>query len=253
MNHLDIIINIKNLNTPSEQEYISYSKQAYLKSANFNDKEFESLFIHSNHKHFISNLSLTTIFLAKTNGNRYANNRPLPLDMTTKGPIVDIDISGCYENGLKNQEYPIERPVVLEYNRTSKINQYMSLRTFLSKYRNELVSSLWYLRVSTVDSLSFHQDYFYTWVPPIHIRDILNTDNDLIEDLEEELSNDSSHIYTREVKLAALQSDNLDWLENVCSRQEREEFLDKLEVIAAVFYSKSKRVKKHGNYESIIK
>lgn len=66
----------------------------------------------------MSNTSSTAIYLAKTNGGHCTNNRPL--DVVTQGPIVDIDISGCYGNGLRNQEYPIGRPVVLEYNLTVK-------------------------------------------------------------------------------------------------------------------------------------
>lgn len=110
------------------------------------------------------------------------------------------------------------------------------------KYRDQLVPGLWYLRVSTSETLSFSQDYFYTWIPPKHITDILSTDIDLTESTEEELSNDSSRIYTKEINLAVFQSDDLNWLENVCSKQERDELLNKLEVIAAVFYPKSKKV-----------
>lgn len=76
---------------------------------------------------------------------------------------MDIDISGCYGKGLKLQEYPIGRPVIIEYPIKSHINDYMSVRKFLSVYEKELVDGMWFARISCFKDFPFEQDYFQSW------------------------------------------------------------------------------------------
>jgi hypothetical protein len=129
--------------------------------------------------HFIEDRSSTSVYLAKTNGGRCRNNRPL--DVNVKGLIVDIDIQGCYGNGLKNQEYPIGKPFVISYPRTSKNNGYMSLREFLGLYEQEQVPGLWFIRFTSSKELIHEQDYFMRWIPPKNIKD-LGGCNEVYED-----------------------------------------------------------------------
>nr|YP_010951645.1 hypothetical protein RU988_pgp210 [Laurencia elata]WMP12584.1 hypothetical protein [Laurencia elata] len=53
------------------------------------------------------------IYLAKTNGGRCYNNRPL--EPSLKGILIDVDITGCYGKGLKLQRYLIGKPMIISY------------------------------------------------------------------------------------------------------------------------------------------
>lgn len=66
----------------------------------------------SSHKTLIEKLISTQVFLAKSNGGRWYNNRPQEPSLT--GVIVDIDINSCYGQGLKLQEYPLVQPVIID-------------------------------------------------------------------------------------------------------------------------------------------
>nr|YP_009243970.1 hypothetical protein Sdur_174 [Sporolithon durum]AMK96212.1 hypothetical protein Sdur_174 [Sporolithon durum] len=214
---------------------------ALLKSLNIkNSNQLKEVLKYSCHEFFIQNLQSTQVYLAKTNGGRCYNNRPL--DHSIKGPIVDIDIKGCYGNGLRLQEYAIGRPIIIEYPINSKINRYLNLREFLKKYESELVKGLWIARISTSKNLSFDQDFFYSWYPPKKLSSILLTDS-FFEGDDEILENDHSKIYSRQIHLGILEHEGLNWIYTACNKKNREELLDKLNVITAAYYPKSKRVK----------
>nr|ARW68675.1 hypothetical protein [Palisada sp.] len=89
------------------------------------------------HEQLMKNQNETIIYLAKTNGGRCYNNRPL--EPSIKGILVDINITGCYGSGLSLQRYPIGKPMILSYNLNTSKNKYHSLREFLKLYGDELV------------------------------------------------------------------------------------------------------------------
>ena len=72
---------------------------------------------------------------------------------------MNIDIIGCYNNGLKHQLYPIEHPVIVSYPRQSKQNQYDSLRKFLKHYCKKLVYDLHMFQL--IKTLKYHKIFSY--------------------------------------------------------------------------------------------
>nr|YP_009395110.1 hypothetical protein [Bryothamnion seaforthii]ARW63878.1 hypothetical protein [Bryothamnion seaforthii] len=204
---------------------------------------------HASHNTLIENFSSTQIYLAKINGGRCFNNRPTEPSLSEV--LVDIDINGCYGKGLKLQDYPVGRPVIIDYKIDSCINEYDTLEKFLKRYEEELVDGLWFCRISTFQDLSFDQDFFISWFPPDNVYDILQTDTDKleIEELDEVLEGDHTRIYSRQIHLAPLQSDGLEWIRYSLNKGEREECMSKCYVIAAAFYPKSFRCNSLENYK----
>lgn len=188
-------------------------------------------------------LSHTSLFLAKVDGGRCRNNRPS--DVCVKNPIADIDISGCYGEGLRNQIYPIGRPCIIDYPLRSKQNEYLTLRQFLNRYSNELVPGLWKARVSGIDGYTFkyRQDFLISWYPPKDLGKLMKTDTELEGvDWWTEDNVGMTKIFTNEIHLAVITHDFVQWLEHICSAKQRKELLDNLIVNCAMFYPKSKQV-----------
>lgn len=184
----------------------------------------------------------TSKYNAKVDGGRCRNNRPT--DVRTEGLICDIDISGCYGEGLRAQEYPLGNPVQIGYPIKSDINEYKTLGQFLNKYGHELIPGLWSVRISTKPGykLKYKQDFFTSWFPPKNL-DKLPTDSDL-ESIEwwTEDNVGTTKILRNEINLAVFQHDGLKWLDNVASPRQRREILDNTLVISAIYYPKSCRV-----------
>ncbi|NEP03026.1 MAG: hypothetical protein F6K58_31135 [Symploca sp. SIO2E9] len=192
-------------------------------------------------KHFKGFGKTTAVYNAKVDGGRCRNNRPILA--RSKRLIADADIAGCYGNGLKNQDYPLGRPVTIDYPLRSEVNEYLTLRKFLKRYRTELVPGLWQARVSLPEDylLKYPQDFLVSWHPPKNPANI-PTDTDLENiDWFTEDNIGVTKIYSHQVHLALIQEDFLDWLENVCTARQRKELLDNLRIVTAVFYPKSER------------
>ncbi|NEP35392.1 hypothetical protein [Moorena sp. SIO3B2] len=192
--------------------------------------------------HFKQFRQLTSVYNAKVDGGRCRNNRPTTV--TSNKLIADADISGCYGNGLRHQEFPLGRPMVIDYTIKSKCNQYLSLKQFLRKYRKNLVPGLWMARVSLADGyeLKHVQDNLISWIPPRNPGNI-PTDTDL--EATEWWTEDNigtTKIFTRDVKLAVITEDFIEWLENVCSVKQKAELLDNLYIVTATYYPRCERV-----------
>ncbi len=189
----------------------------------------------------IKTMKSTGVYNAKVDGGRCRNNRPI--DVSIHRPIADADIAGCYGNGLKHQDFPFGRPLIIDYPIKSDNNDYYTLRKFLKKHGKDLVSGLWQARVSTPKdyTLKYAQDFLISWVPPKDPSKI-PTDSELQE--VEWFSEDNigiTKIFTNEVNLALINQEFLDWLENTASMRQRKELLDNLQVITAMFYPASER------------
>lgn len=185
----------------------------------------------------------TAALNAKVDGGRCRNNRPT--DTTAKGVLCDIDIAGCYGEGLRVQSYPLGIPVIIDYPVSSKRNKYLTLRQFRKKYELELVPGLWQARVSTLSEyrLKYKQDYLVSWIPPKDISKMV-TDSDFAE-TDEWWTVDNiglTKIFTNEVKHAIVTHDFLQWLDNVASPRQRKELMDSLIVETAMYYPASDRV-----------
>jgi len=189
----------------------------------------------------IKTMKSTGVYNAKVDGGRCRNNRPI--DVSIHRPIADADIAGCYGNGLKHQDFPFGRPLIIDYPIRSDNNEYYTLRKFLKKHGKDLVPGLWQARVSTPKdyTLKYTQDFLISWVPPKDPSKI-PTDSELQE--VEWFSEDNigiTKIFTNEVNLALINQEFLDWLENTASMRQRKELLDNLLVITAMFYPASER------------
>ena len=199
--------------------------------------------------------------LAKIIGGRCYNNRPLN---TTNGNVLcDIDISGCYGEGLRGQLYPIGNPAIIEYDKLAKNNKYLTVGEFIKRYRKELVSGLWVVWFSvTTDRTSAlkpkplklvsPQDYFPSYKPPNKWSDIISdTEKQELEDTKNWLElPDKTKIYSHQITNGVLTHDGLQWLENVCSRPLRNQILNESIVVTAAFYPASDRV---NSIEELVK
>ena len=203
--------------------------------------------------------SYTGCLNAKVDGGRCRNNRPT--DTFKFGVLCDIDISGCYGEGLRVQTYPLGIPVVIDYPAKSERNKYQTLRQFLKKYGKELVPGLWQARVSLEDDyqLKHKQDYLASWFPPKDISK-MPTDTEF-NDTDQWWTVDNVgeiKILTNEINNAIITHDFIQWLDNVASVRQRKELLDNLYVKTAMFYPASERVNsvdelqdKHKNHNGV--
>ena len=183
----------------------------------------------------------TGVYNAKVDGGRCRNNRPI--DVVIEALLADLDIASCYGHGLRIQEYPVGRPVIIDYPIKSDINGYLSLRNFLKEYQHDLVPGLWQARVSTPEGyeLKYPQDFLVSWYPPRDISKMpTDTDYETIDWFDEEYVG-ITKIFTHQVHLAIIQHDFLQWLVYICTPRQRKELLDKLMVVTACYYPASER------------
>lgn len=227
-----------------------------------NDRALINKFCRPGTSDHLKKMSTSTACLnAKVDGGRCRNNRPI--DTTVRGVICDIDISGCYGEGLRVQTYPFGIPVIIDYPLDSKDNDYMTLREFLKLYKNELVPGLWQARVSTKEGyvLSTKQDFLVSWLPPRDISKLV-TDSEF-EGTDEWWTVDNVgeiKIFNHEVSKGILTHDLLQLIENVASTSQRKELLDNLVIETVVFYPASERVntvdelvEAHANHKGLNK
>ena len=183
----------------------------------------------------------TAVYNAKVDGGRCRNNRPNIA--RSWNLIANADITGCYANGLRHQDYPLGRPVIVDYPIRSNINKYQTLRQFLKDHRKDFAPGLWHARVSTPENylLKYPQDFLISWFPPKNPASI-PTDSELENtDWFTEDNIGVTKILTREVHLASIQDDFLDWLEMVCTARQRKELLDNLYVVTSVIYPRKEK------------
>ena len=195
----------------------------------------------------------TKCLLAKVFGGRCRNNRPT--DIMNDTLVADNDIAGAYGNGLRNQIYPVGKPLIDDFNH-SRFNQYNSLREWLKKRKYgkkncELVDGLWTAIVSTKEidpdnnqwkTLKYSQDFLISWFN-FRYSEVasMDTDSDKV-DLEIQPKTGNVKILNNQVVQAVITSDFLEWLYNVCSPRQRNELLDNLYIVTACYYPSYSRV-----------
>lgn len=224
----------------------------------------------------------TRALLAKVEGGRCRNNRPTDIFVRRKvkgkydaNLICDIDISGCYGEGQRNQSYFLGVSEVFDYKAT-KNNEYISLRDWLKAYDvnveglikavnnkdkaawnnpdnwGELLPGAWYARIKTCERLKYPQDYFASWFTDTADRvDLLaksirnmKCDTEMVSsdwvDFDEECG--SLKIFNHEIWNAVLTHDGLQWILAICSPRQRNELLDKIQILASAVYPRSQRL-----------
>jgi len=211
----------------------------------------------------------TRALLAKVEGGRCRNNRPT--DVTVISPKVDMDISGCYGEGQRNQPYPIGKPMIRCWDAKSTVNKYWSLREFLEKHsagttpetwkdvKGELVPGCWNARVSTFKPLAIQQDYLASWfingkadidLLAKYVQQDMQSDSEK-SDNEFNVDDGQLKIFNDEVKNGLVSHDFIDWLMFVASRSQRKELLDSLFVTASMVYPASQQVKTFEEFRTV--
>lgn len=222
-------------------------------------KMFKSLTVNAN-SDFLRKLKDTRALLSKVDGGRCFNNRPTTIKLsktpiedvnslvTSQSSLVDIDISGAYGKGLSIQDYPIGNPKTFVHLLDNDFNKYLTLREFLQLHGHELVDGLWTMRVSTAKTLKYPQDFITSWIVDVKKIDRLSTEDkdDIYADYPKE---GYSKIFSNEIKLGTVTSDILDIILNICSRLQKDELLDNLLVINAMWYDKKFEV---SNYDELL-
>jgi hypothetical protein len=154
------------------------------------------------------------VYLGMGDGGRCV--RELALHPVLKGFLADIDIDGCYGNGLKNQKYALGNPLF-------DVKK-MTLGQFLKKYEKRLMPGLWQARVFCRDLGKFSQDLIVS-----KTREAANTyDRKLqhisiktgeIDELDEALTS-FMFTSTKEIYGGLINSDILEVIKNHTSNEE---------------------------------
>lgn len=225
----------------------------------------------------------TRALLAKVEGGRCRNNRPTDIFAMRKVNgkydaviICDIDISGCYGEGQRNQDYFIGNPEIYDF-KVSKNNEYLTLRQWLEAYdvnvRNlitacdnrdynewnnpknwgELVKGAWYGRFSSNGQLQYPQDFFASWFTNSgNGADVMakfinkmkcDSEQNVTDwvDFNEEEGN--LKIFNHEIHNAVVTQDGLEWIFAIASKRQRQEFLDKTIMLSSSVYPRSRQIK----------
>lgn len=204
-----------------------------LKSAKARAEFYADKTTHSTAKYLGQQVSNDVYLLSKCDGGRCANERPTVT--TLKGALCDIDIGGAYGTAMSIMPYPIGVPVI------EAPSNKPTLRKWLFRHREMLVPRAWYARISTTQDLAFEQDLIGSWYDfrrKLHRKQ--DTDGFHVTG-EVDLDSGMTKLLSREIVNGAFTSDILDWLENVCSDQQRNDFLDNVRVEAWAYYPASKR------------
>ncbi|NES80868.1 MAG: hypothetical protein F6K10_05395 [Moorea sp. SIO2B7] len=204
---------------------------------------------HGTAAHLKKFKTTTAVYLAKIDGGRCRNNKATASSVTKL--LADIDIKGCYGNGLRHQDYPVGRPSIIDYPIDSDINEYQTLRKFLKKYRKDLVPGLWMARVSVKDKtlIKYIQDFLVSWIPPRTPSKLPAGAKYEDTDWFTEDNIGTIKVYHQDIQLAVITHEFLEWLEHTCSKHQRKELLDNLIVITAAIYPKSEECKTFAEFE----
>jgi hypothetical protein len=227
--------------------------------------------------------NFTRAILSKVEGGRCRNNRPTELSLKSEpntlglweNPICDIDISGCYGEGQRNQDYPIGKPEIFDY-KVSKNNDYITLRKWFISYGvqldtlikavenndsvvwnnqenwGELLSGLWQARISNSAPLKYSQDFFASWfMESSHGIDMLakslkemksDTELQTTENIDFDEDTGNLKIFNNDIKNGVLTHDGLQWILAVASKRQRNELLDNLTITSSAVYCASYKI-----------
>lgn len=177
------------------------------------------------------------IYGAMVDGGRTVKERELDVLI---GNLIDIDISGCYGNGLKNQLYAIGIPSIN--------SQEMLLGDWLKMFEGELIPGLWSARISWEKSpfkqdllISKTKEAFTSWNWVINGED---SDGFDVDDDGKKVYDASMCLTTNSIHFASLNHDLLQTLKSVSSNQEWGWLLKNAVINCSLIYKKSDEVLK---------
>jgi hypothetical protein len=197
---------------------------------------------------------------SKTPGGRCNPNRLITTSISSPDiAICDIDIAGAYSTVYNSLNYYFGHPVIRSFNKHK-----VTLRQFL-KYSEELGKRNYKMMVETKEPLNIEQDLFYSWTNLTFKREEIKTsslDSDFqhllnsISKNEEyqtlqsvDLDSTNSDIFTRELHNTTLTWDDIDCIMTELKKEQREELLDKLYMIVAIYYPNSMECKSIEEYK----
>ncbi|MEO5348330.1 MAG: hypothetical protein H7836_01590 [Magnetococcus sp. YQC-3] len=233
---------------------------------NKDKNNFLQLFKPSTVEYLKTRTNTTEAMLSKIDGGRCRNNRPTLVKLHES--MVDIDLSSCYGESMRNQVYPIGRPITIKFDQDSNRNHAVSLREFLDSLKwgkpdCELLPGLWFARVSTPPGyqLRYAQDFLASWYDwkKAEIDNFPASSTHLaLQEMLNELDGKSGtvKIFTHEIQNAVITHDFIQWLEFICGQKQRNELFNMLFIQTAIIYPKSERcnstqefLDRHNNHQ----
>ena len=175
---------------------------------------------------------------SKVYGGRCHNNKPS--QYKDEGILVDIDIDGCYGNGMRNQTFAFGKPIVLgaAYGHNTKNNDYMTLGKFLKRMKwgkqdCHLVPGLFTIIGDTKRLLTYKQDLIASWFGfnSKDVKDMTNPNSTALD-----VNTGEVKILEREIVNGVITWDVLQYIFNVFTSRERNDLLDKFVVKTAIYY-----------------
>ncbi len=169
------------------------------------------------------------------------------LSYTLHPCLIDIDIDGCYGNGLRNQIYAVGNPTI-------DITE-MTLREFLTKYGDNLINGLWQCRlfgkldkfIQNGKEKEFLQDAFISKTNDSvrnYVKRLTNVnyeESDYKESLDGALTANMCCL-TNELHGALCTSDFLELILEYTAKDEKNYWLDEIKVIGFMGYLKRTEV-----------
>ena len=172
---------------------------------------------------------------AKVAGGRCLLNSQI-LQATTNYALCDIDISGAYTYIASSLSYYFGNPVVQSFKRYK-----VKLREFLKYYDKTLIKRGFKIIVENRELLSFEQDLAVSF-PNLRFAKTASYDKDgnIIKiDYAVNTDNTETAIYTTELHNTPLSWDDLNIILKSWKKDQREEFLDKITLVSAIYYPKN--------------
>lgn len=168
-------------------------------------------------------------------------------------PLCDLDISGCYGEGQRNQRYFVGKPEVMDFESTSSYNDYPSLGEWLKAYNGELDDDNWFVRVTFDGVLKLPQDLLASWFDMTKGADLLaaakyaceapsDTEQQEYEDTQFDEEDGRLKIFNHVVYNATITASQLDAITHLFNAHQRKELMDKLKVVASAVYPLSWQV-----------
>jgi len=176
-------------------------------------------------------------YTAMVDGGRCVKERAHIMHLI--GLLFDIDIKGCYGNGIKNQIFAVGNPFLLTDD--------MYLKDFIRLYGKELVDGLWTARIRTDIPMPFEQDLFISKEEKAFKKWSLSVFEETLDPNFDPTAHsiDASMIMAfRKISGAVLTSDFFEVMMNYFSDDEIGWLKENLIIESALIYRASDRVEK---------
>jgi hypothetical protein len=202
--------------------------------------------------------------LLSTDGGFCKNMTPRRVRIPKGSLVLDIDLKGCYMEGMVVQSYPVGRPVIEVY-QSREVRP--TLREWLKRTENKLVPNCWMIRLSSkviaigTQKKGKGHETVYKRIPLSFEQDLMVSktfDSQITGDFEDEYDHDGFlqvdefsegdknkadfQLLTRELNHALVNHDVLQALRLVATKKEYKEILDNTVVESAWYYPKDKQV-----------